>query len=214
MGNTRRTKIKMPSHYDTLNVTDKATPDELKRAYRAKAKTMHPDKGGDAVAFAEVSKAYSVLSDPSRRLLYDATGADTRLPMETEVQNVLMGLFAAALNNDEDIELLAFAKRKIAEVKKQMDDNIVQLEKRKAKLEAKRGKIKNKYDGVNLVHLIIDQELRGIEGNLENIAYQLEINTACSEVLEAYNEDWVEPEKVRGIIVPGGTYYSVQVTGL
>ncbi len=56
-----------------------AGADEVKRAYRQAALTLHPDKtGGDAAAaatFQRVSHAYSVLSDPAKKRYYDDTGA-------------------------------------------------------------------------------------------------------------------------------------------
>lgn len=64
------------SHYKTLEVSDKASQEEIKKAYRKLAKKYHPDKNAnnsDAEArFKEVSIAYSVLSSPKRRAEYDA----------------------------------------------------------------------------------------------------------------------------------------------
>ncbi len=61
--------------YKVLGVDDKATPDELKKAYRALAKKYHPDaNGGDRKAserFKQVGEAYGVLSDPAKRKQYD-----------------------------------------------------------------------------------------------------------------------------------------------
>lgn len=44
-----------------LGVCSNATPTEIKTAYREKAMTAHPDKGGDAEGFAELSAAYERL---------------------------------------------------------------------------------------------------------------------------------------------------------
>lgn len=63
------------SLYDDLGVTPNATPDEVKRAYRALAQKHHPDKdGGNADAFQKVQSAYDVIGDAERRARYDATG--------------------------------------------------------------------------------------------------------------------------------------------
>jgi len=65
-------------YYEILSVTRTATDDELKKAYRRCAMKFHPDRNpGDAAAlesFKECKEAYEVLSDPSRRRLYDAHG--------------------------------------------------------------------------------------------------------------------------------------------
>ena len=41
------------------------------QAYKVCARTHHPDKGGDAEAFARVRIAFEVLSNPSKRAVYD-----------------------------------------------------------------------------------------------------------------------------------------------
>ncbi|WFD06009.1 Type I HSP40 co-chaperone [Malassezia vespertilionis] len=46
------------------------------RSFRKKALSLHPDKGGDPEKFKEVTGAYEVLSDPSRREAYDRYGMD------------------------------------------------------------------------------------------------------------------------------------------
>lgn len=62
--------------YDALNVQKDASQDEIKKAYRKLAVKNHPDKGGDPEAFKRISEAYQVLSDPSKRSLYDQLGDD------------------------------------------------------------------------------------------------------------------------------------------
>jgi curved DNA-binding protein len=59
------------NHYEVLGVSDKATTDEIKRAYRKLASQHHPDKGGDKNKFQEIQAAYDTLSDDSRRQQYD-----------------------------------------------------------------------------------------------------------------------------------------------
>jgi curved DNA-binding protein CbpA len=60
--------------YATLGVGKDATDAELSKAYRDKAKQVHPDAGGSDAAFHDLSRAMAVLSDPVKRAEYDATG--------------------------------------------------------------------------------------------------------------------------------------------
>jgi len=59
------------THYATLGVSETATPDEIKRAYRKLASQHHPDKGGDTKRFQEIQTAYDTLSDNGKRQQYD-----------------------------------------------------------------------------------------------------------------------------------------------
>jgi DnaJ-class molecular chaperone len=67
-------------YYKALGVTDKATADEIKRAYRKLAKAYHPDStGGDKAKearFKDISNAYDVLGDSKKRALYDQIRAN------------------------------------------------------------------------------------------------------------------------------------------
>jgi curved DNA-binding protein CbpA len=59
------------SPYAVLGVSRYATTEQIKHAYRHKAKLAHPDAGGSVAAMAKVNEAYHTLSDPGRRHTYD-----------------------------------------------------------------------------------------------------------------------------------------------
>ena len=62
--------------YEILGVSKTATDEEIKRAFRKKAKEYHPDnkQTGDETKFKEVGEAYAILSDPNKRRQYDQFG--------------------------------------------------------------------------------------------------------------------------------------------
>jgi molecular chaperone DnaJ len=66
----------MKNYYETLGVPKTATKDEIKKAFREKAKSLHPDRpGGDAEKFKAAGEAYAVLSDDAKRAQYDRFGS-------------------------------------------------------------------------------------------------------------------------------------------
>jgi DnaJ family protein A protein 2 len=60
--------------YDLLDVSPSATCEEIKKAFRKKSLTHHPDKGGDVEVYKQINSAYEILSDQNKRKLYDDGG--------------------------------------------------------------------------------------------------------------------------------------------
>ena len=67
-------------YYGVLGVAKTATPEEIRSAFRKKAREFHPDVAKDKVKgaekFKEVNEAYEVLSDPAKRAKYDQMGQE------------------------------------------------------------------------------------------------------------------------------------------
>src|SRR3546814_13975133 len=65
----------MADPYSTLGVAKTASDAEIKSAYRKLAKELHPDKNKDnpkaSEKFSDVTKAYDLLSDKTKRAQYD-----------------------------------------------------------------------------------------------------------------------------------------------
>ena len=64
-------------YYKLLEIDKKATPEEIKKAYRKTALKYHPDKNKEPGAeekFKQINEAYSVLSEPEKREIYDKYG--------------------------------------------------------------------------------------------------------------------------------------------
>lgn len=61
----------MENYYNILGVSESASQEEIKKAYRKKAIESHPDKGGNEEEFKKISEAYDTLGDENKRKNYD-----------------------------------------------------------------------------------------------------------------------------------------------
>ena len=76
----------IPNPYQTLGVSRTASAAEIKKAFRDKAISTHPDRNPDLAAgkitpeeaqnrFQAIGEAYEILKDPAKREEYDLTGS-------------------------------------------------------------------------------------------------------------------------------------------
>ena len=79
-----------------LGVASNAGPDEIRRAFRARAQVVHPDHGGNAAAFAEVVTAFELLKNvpveparPRRRVRVDVYDSPRRPTPRRDFADVL-----------------------------------------------------------------------------------------------------------------------------
>ncbi|MCV2889793.1 molecular chaperone DnaJ [Ruegeria aquimaris] len=65
-------------YYDVLGVSKGASADEIKKAFRTKAKELHPDRNKDnpdaEAKFKEANEAYDILKDADKKAAYDRFG--------------------------------------------------------------------------------------------------------------------------------------------
>ncbi len=65
-------------YYETLGISKGSSDADIKKAFRSKARELHPDKNsGSAKAeeeFKAVNEAYDILKDPNKKAAYDQYG--------------------------------------------------------------------------------------------------------------------------------------------
>ncbi|MEC7985272.1 MAG: DnaJ C-terminal domain-containing protein [Myxococcota bacterium] len=99
--------MKRQNHYMTLGLPKGASPDEIRKAYRALALRYHPDRNPDdqeaSTNFQAIVEAYQVLSDPEQRKQYDRFGAlvrsDGRPPQKEDLSAFFSDKFSGIFQN-------------------------------------------------------------------------------------------------------------------
>ena len=69
-------QVDTQKYYTLLGVDKKASSSDIKKAFRKLAMKHHPDRGGDEEMFKQIQQAHEVLSDDSKRQLYDQGGTE------------------------------------------------------------------------------------------------------------------------------------------
>lgn len=173
------------THYETLGVQPGATADEIKQAFRRRSSQCHPDKGGSAEDMAAINRAYETLGDDARRAEYDATGTSTEPgSVQAEARDALITLFRASIDNSDG--------NHVEEVRSMLAQHAAGLiraqsetEKKRARLVRRRSKVRTKA-GENLVHALIDGQVRGLDQHLAKMPRGFEVNRLAVEMLGSY----------------------------
>lgn len=188
----------MNDPYEALGVPKDASQEEIKRAYKKKAKQNHPDReGGDTSAMAAVNQAYDLLSDAEKRAKFDKTGSTDKPPtIEERAMQSLAKAFDDMLSDEApsgDVVAIIDKGIKLAmrnleiEIKK-IDSYLTRLEK-KAKLVSKKGD-----GGIDLwTNVIVARRERYIAKRAANVE-ALEISKKALEILGEYADAEQPPE--------------------
>jgi DnaJ-class molecular chaperone len=75
-------------YYEILGLNRSSTAEEIKRAYKCLALKYHPDKSNDSERFKLINEAYQILSDPSKRSMYDMTSSFTNEENSSFLNNI------------------------------------------------------------------------------------------------------------------------------
>lgn len=184
------------SHYDTLGVPRDASADDIKHAFRRRSSECHPDKGGDAEAQAAVNRAYETLGDPDRRAEYDATGTSSEPgSIQTEARDALLHLFRAAIENSEG-DLVEDVRSMLALHAAELVKWQADCEKKRTRLLHRRKKVRART-GENLVHALIDEQVRALDQQLAKMPRGFEVNRLALEMLGNYE---MAEESLAGLI--------------
>lgn len=168
----------MPDLYETLGVPKSASKEQIKSAYRQRAKKLHPDTGAtpNAAAFSEASHAYKLLTDDSRRAHYDEHGEELHSGLSDPIHDRALNLLASVLDkviSHPDVLFHNLPQQIEGELRTMLDQQVktiaagnVELEKtKKVRKKLKR----KKKDGTDYLLALIDNRIQRIGDELAKI---------------------------------------------
>jgi curved DNA-binding protein CbpA len=184
--------------YAILGVPHDATPEDIKQAYRKKAKGAHPDTAPDGgQAFYALKAAYDLLRDPDRRAFYDQTGvADIAQTPDgavlSQVANALMKIITAEQFDPAHHDLLGLARQVIQnEMIAPTDSNIAKLTGLQDRLQRSLKRLRHKVDeDSSALALLLERNLATITAEREKQERERAVFTKMLERLEDYQYDF------------------------
>lgn len=183
--------------YDTLGVDRKATDEEIKAAFKNKAKDMHPDKpGGSTEKMQELVHAHDILKSKHRRDRYDKTGQEDDHSFETQFNDIIQRLFINAVDASDlrDLERMDVVKEfksginNLISAAKEMQN---QATLRAGKFKKIRSRLQSK--GNQQVLRALDLNISDSESMREKLNYDLKFYEQCLLVLNDYNYTFDPP---------------------
>ncbi len=186
------------SLYKTLDVDEKATQEEIKEAFRKRARETHPDHHPEkADEFNDVSRAYAVLRVPQKRAQYDKGGDADDLSSPKDARHEAMAavnnIFLAAVSElGEEIwttDIVKVLLMNAKEIRARTRDEIRGNRETMKKWKKIKRKMKHKGDGPDLFTGLCNDQIQYLELSIESKKYQVKVGDELVKLLNEYEWD-------------------------
>ena len=211
----------MADLYAILGVPRDADVSAIRRAFRRKVRSAHPDGGGSAAAFGELKAAYEILSDPASRRRYDETGEHgAHIPDRRQGQIVeflahaidqsLLKLSAVGMWRDADIlpltqqlrvDMQTNARRSVLSYENTLDQS---------------RRLQDRFrvsEGDNLMETVIAQRIKTCRRNIDLLSDRIELIDEALAVLARTSVESL-PELMGSGAEAGSFDYSPEIAAL
>ncbi len=179
--------------YRLLGIKRGASKEEVRKAYRHKAKVVHPDKGGSAEAFSALTMAHEVLTDPRRRAKYDATGEIEQAKPDNfdgsaiEVIAQKLGLLIHAEQELTGIDIGALIEQSIRGDIARCQASIVEQTRAIERAAKLRARVRRKADGAdNMLARVLDWHERSSKDHIRKNEEAVASMERALEILDGY----------------------------
>ncbi len=185
--------------YEILGVKKNSSEKEIKKAYRKKAKEVHPDVKADSNnEFIDLAKAYKILSDPIRKDNYDRLGYDDpeMLNQDKLAISIIENLFSQFLSQNESLfdteDIFRFISNMIKKKTAQLHNEKIKFENKIKFLKKVKSRIKFKKNNTeknNFIFSIIDSQISSLKIEIKKSKFYIEINDKSLIILKDYSYD-------------------------
>jgi curved DNA-binding protein CbpA len=197
----------MTDLYADLGIPRSASPEEVKKAYRRRAKKTHPDtEGGSQEKFAQVQRAYMVLSDQKSRDSYDKTGdADAASEpdnSEAKAREVVVSCVVNAIRASERVTFsedifLGIRQKTLEPAIQKIFQNIAQHQRSIALNEKFLARVKRKKrGGPDLVKALVEGMTAELHRNIARAKEDIAIHERAIKILAEYEYEFEQQQMV------------------
>lgn len=175
--------------YKILRISNDATIQEIKKAYKKRSKETHPDTGGTEQEFTLVKDAYDILSNPLRRKEYDATGNISGQPNPENYINDISSLFFNILTHNskaEDIDLVQYMIIDINQIISKLNESIIKCDEVISFLNKFKNKITKKEEGENIFEELLTGRVFEINNDKTRLLNDLKKFEKIKELVNQY----------------------------
>ncbi|MGZ5849872.1 MAG: J domain-containing protein [Methyloceanibacter sp.] len=179
--------------YRLLGIKRGATKEEVRKAYRRKAKVTHPDSGGSAEAFSALTTAHEVLSDARRREKYDTTGEiEPAKPNNfdgsaVEVIAQKLGLIIHAEHELTELDIGVLIEQAIREDIARRQASITEQSRAIERAAKLRARVRRKAQGAdNMLARVLDWHERSAKDHIKKNEEAVSSMERALEILDGY----------------------------
>jgi curved DNA-binding protein CbpA len=177
--------------YQILGVVAGASDEQIKAAYRQRAKGMHPDAGGDPDAFMRMQRACDLLLDPLRRKVFDATGYDPEFADPTDLQGALI---IETLVNDVVLdERQAGTFDPLARMRAKLALHIREMEGHRSRIRGHMERLRRRPE-TDVLGFMLKARIEAISRSIAETKKKIEATERAHELLQAYSYAVDAPE--------------------
>ncbi|MBX4883998.1 J domain-containing protein [Rhizobium sp. YTUHZ045] len=188
--------------YEILGIRRRSTPEQIRSAYRRRAKKLHSDAGGDARAFLLLKEAHDFLMDPVAKSLWDrrqfrATEQECKAARGL-LDDICRAVISGLANGDgmppEHANIPDLMRQVVCSNLNDFATSRTSNQNRLRRLRLMKGKTRRKGKGDNMVARVIENQIAEAEATLDRLKKQIRVGDIMLAELESYEcESLPEP---------------------